>query len=76
MYVVYWCEHLRDGINEGARVVNKTEAALELIDQIKNGFGGCSTTFRLFHLGAEIPLTREVVEKPQPSVKTEKYKLA
>lgn len=50
-YVVYCCEHLRDGIEEMAKVVSSREEALKIIDKASNGFGGRNTTFKVFELG-------------------------
>lgn len=67
MFVVYWCEHLRDGIEEGAKVFAKEEEALATINKIGNGFVHDNTEIRLFHLGAEIPLKK--TEKKHKEVK-------
>ncbi len=72
-YVVYWCEHLRDGIEEGAKVVSSIEEGLKLIDKIANGFAGCNCEFKMFELGKEVPIKAGAVEEPQPSKKTIKY---
>ncbi len=74
-YVVYWCEHLRDGIEEGAKVVSSLSAATDTMERILNGFGGRTTSVKLFELGNEIPLVEEVTEEPQPSVKTTTIKI-
>ena len=74
-YVVYWCESLRDGIEEGARVKSTIEGALQLITSLSNGWLG-NTTFRLFELGKEIPLTQETIEIPQPAIKRIAYRTA
>lgn len=74
-YVVYWCEHLRDGEEPGARVVEtlatKSQASMPaeaeaIINRIANGFAGCNHSFALFELGRQLPLDRGVVETPQP----------
>jgi hypothetical protein len=66
MYAVYFCEHMRDGEEDGAKVVETVEEALSIINRIGNGFAGSNYTFRLFKLGKEISLNREVVEEPKP----------
>ena len=66
-YVAYWCEHLRDGLQEGARIFNTKAAALECINGLANGFSGKNMTFGLFELGKAIPLSIEQIEEPQPS---------
>lgn len=77
MYVVYWVERMRDGDEEGAKVVRTQEDALELIEKYANhGIGGCNTNFRLFELGKEILLNREVVKEPLPVVVKEKTKFS
>lgn len=77
MLVVCWTEHLRDGTEYGAKLVDSEAEGLAVMDRLTNhGFGGDSnTTFQLFHLGAEIPLIRETVEIPGPTVKTTQYKV-
>ncbi len=67
-YVVYWNEQLRDGEEEGAKVVPNLAAAVALINKFAGGFGGGNTTYRLFELGREIPLEQTAVETPQPAV--------
>lgn len=74
-YVVYFCERLRDGREEGARVVDTVEEGLALIERYAHGYGGCNTTFRLFELGREIPLERETVEEPQPAKVRTRFKV-
>jgi len=58
-YVVYWCEHLRDGREEGARVLASLDAALAFLsDAATRWFASSNYEFRLFELGREIPLRR------------------
>lgn len=66
MFVVYYCEHMGDGQEEGAKIVGTIEEALSIIDRIGNGFCGSNNSFRLFKLGEEIPLKVEVVREPKP----------
>lgn len=56
-YVVYGCEHLRDGQEEWAKVCDTIEDAMKIIN--KDRFAQSNHTFRLFELGAEIPLKQE-----------------
>ena len=75
MFVVCWTEHLRDGTDWGAKLVNTEAEGMAFINRLAgDSFGGDNTTFQLFHLGVEIPLVREVVEIPGPSTKTVQYK--
>ena len=78
MYVVYFCEHMRDGKEDGAKIVSTIEEALAVIDKIGNGFAGSNHSFKLFRLGEEIILKREVVEEPKPVevVKRAKFSVA
>lgn len=76
MYVVYFCEHLRDGEEDGAKIVSTIEQALAVIDRIGNGFAGGNYSFRLFKLGEEIPLKREVVKEPKPVEVVERAKFS
>jgi len=74
-YVLYWCEGLRDGIEEGAKVVSSVKEGVELAEKITNGFAGCNTNVKLFELGKEIPLLKFEEEEPQPSRKKTKFKV-
>lgn len=58
MYVVYGCEHLRDGEEEFARIVSSIDEAMEIIN--KDRFARDNHTFKLFELGKEIPLEAKV----------------
>lgn len=69
-YVLYYCERLRDGIEEGAKVYSDLGEAVARAEKIRNGFAGDNKEVRLFKLGEEIPLTETTVEQPQPSKKT------
>lgn len=73
MLVLFWCEYLRDGTEEGAKVIPNKRAAVELANKLLSSFGGCNTEFKLFELGKEVPLGKETVEEPQPSKKTTKF---
>ncbi len=57
-YVLYWCEHMRDGREEGARCF-ETLAEVEafLNEKAVNFFAFDNRTFQLFEMGAEVPLT-------------------
>lgn len=75
-YVVYFCEHLRDGIEEGARAFDNLPDAIAFLDNARNEwFARSNYTFKLFTLGEEIPLEEEKVEVPQPSKETVKFKV-
>lgn len=69
-YVVCFCERLRDGTEEGAKVFPTREKAIEFINKIANGFAGDNCDFRLFELGKEIPIRGEKVEEVEKKVKT------
>ena len=73
-YVVYCLEHLRDGIEEGSKIVASLEAAEEVLDKWANGFAGSNCEFKLFELGPEVPIGKGVVETPQPSIKKTKFR--
>lgn len=66
MFVVYYCEHLHGSKEEEAGIVNTIDEALAVIDRVGNGFAGSNFSFKLFHLGAEIPLRRDIIEEPKP----------
>jgi hypothetical protein len=59
MFVIQWCEHLRDGEEYGTRIVPSLTHALSVINEIANGFTGANHTFRLFKLGEEIKLVKD-----------------
>lgn len=69
LYVAYWCERMRDGIEEAAQIVASIEAGLLLINTLANGFAGTNMEFRLFELGEEIPI--ESVNKIEPMTPVE-----
>lgn len=73
LYVVYWIEHLRDGNEEGAKIVETVDEGLSLIDKLANGFAGCNMDFKLFELGKEISIVKGAVEAPQPAKKVVKF---
>ena len=75
-YVLYWCERLRDGTEEGARVYGSVEAALKGAARVKNGWNPHTVEVRLFELGEEVPIAEEAVEEPQPAKKTIGFRLA
>ncbi len=67
-YVVYYLERLRDGIEEGAKIVSSVEEGLKLIDKWANtsSMGSAHNhEFRLFELGKEIPLSEGTAEKTE-----------
>jgi hypothetical protein len=75
-YVVYCCEHLRDGREEGAKIVGSIEEGITLINKWKaNYIGGDNTEFGLFELGKEIPIELVKTEVPQPPLVTKQYRL-
>lgn len=56
-YVLYWCEHLRDGVEEGARVFTSIEAVETFLNKkAVNFFAFDNHEFQLFKLGKELPL--------------------
>lgn len=70
-YVVYVCEHLRDGVEETAKAFEKLEDALAYINH--DWFAKGNHTFALFTLGKRLTLKKKRVEKPQAPVVTETY---
>lgn len=71
-YVVYYCERMRDGQEEGGRVVMGLENALAFAAKIRNGFAGDNTEVRIFELGKEIQIEQFVEEE---AVVTKKEKV-
>ncbi len=65
-YVAYCKEHLRDGVEECARVFDHKEDALAWIEKLANGFAGDNCKFALFTLGERIELAERVEQAPQP----------
>jgi hypothetical protein len=76
MYVVWVEEHLRDGREDWAKVYGTLDAALGYIAELADSFFAPGFSYRLFHLGEEIPLTQETVETPQPAKTQTRYVLA
>ena len=74
-YVVYWCEQLRDGNEEGAKIFSSLDESLKCIQRLSEGYAGGNIDLRLFLLGKEILLIEEETEEPQPSVKKTVYKV-
>lgn len=67
-YVVYYCERMRDGSEDGAKI-GSLEECLRIAEMMRNGFARCNTTVRIFELGAEVPLVEEqIMQKPKPEV--------
>lgn len=63
-YVVYYCEHMRDGQEEGARVFGTMVEAKAFLERMANeSFARDNYTFRLFELGKEIVLNKKRVNK-------------
>jgi hypothetical protein len=70
-YVVYYCEHLRDDHNEGAKVFPTLAAALAFLTKARNEwFAADNHEFRLFELGKELPLKQCEVQTPTTKVET------
>lgn len=59
MYIVYYCENLRDGKEEGVKIVTSLKEAKDVIEEFANDYGVSNTTFQIFELGKEIPLHLE-----------------
>jgi hypothetical protein len=72
-FIVYAVEHLRDGIEEWARLFDTKEAALAYINKVATGFAGSNCTFRLFTIGTEIPLKKSTVETPRDPITHDQY---
>jgi hypothetical protein len=64
-WVVYGCEHLRDGIEEWAKVVSSVEEALAYIN---SGRFQHNYTFKIFELGKEVPIKQRTVKEEQKVV--------
>lgn len=74
-YVLWWEEQLRDGREDGAKVVPSLEAATEMLDRLSKSPISCNMTVRLFKLGEEIPLQRREVEEYEPPKIRVKYQV-
>lgn len=72
-YAVYVCEHLRDGIEEGAKCFSKLEDALAFVNADR--FARNNHAFRIFELGKEIKLEADDVVEPQPSKVVKRFKV-
>ena len=76
-YVVWYEERLRDGMEDGAKIFESVEEALKFIEYGANRwFAASNHTFKLFKLGAEVPIQlsdiktekKEVVIRKQVSL--------
>lgn len=71
-YIVHFDEHLRDGHETYAKLVDTLADAERLInDHVRQ-----NVSVRVFTVGAEVAITRETVSEPQPAKETVKFKLA
>ena len=75
-YVVYYCERLRDGREEGAKCFDTVEQASAFINADNWGPGYRNITFRLFELGRELSLERVDEEVPQPPVVKTQFRVS
>jgi hypothetical protein len=75
-YVVYYCECLRDGREEGAECFDTVEQASAFINADSWGAGYRNITFRLFELGRELPLVRVTEQVPQPPVVKTQFRVS
>jgi hypothetical protein len=76
LYVVSYFVRYQDSSEDGAKVFDSVDLALAFAERMAGGVNPHNTTVRLFKLGKEIPLKREVVETPRPAVKTTKISIA
>lgn len=67
-YVVYCCEHLRDGIEECAKIFPTLKEAMEKLNEWGNGWGKDNYELRLFELGKEIILDRKIIKKVEEKI--------
>lgn len=74
-YVVYFREHLRDGREEHAKAFDSLEKAIAFINEVANGYGGATYSFRMFELGKEVPIRSVNEETPQPPVIKTRYEV-
>lgn len=74
MYVAVAEEHLRDGMEQYAKIFFTIEEAIEWIN--KDRFAYANHTFALFELGKRLPIIQEETEIPQPSKVESRYRLA
>lgn len=73
-YVVYFCERLRDGMEESAKCFDTLDQVLAFVN--KDFFAKDNYEFCVFALGEEVPLKKQRVEVPQPPKVTEHFVLA
>lgn len=69
MYVVWFCEYLRDAEESGAKVFETIEEAIKYINDGNWGPKGLYS-FKLFKLGKEIPLEANEEEKVTQKVES------
>lgn len=72
-YVAYCKEHLRDGIEECAKIFDRKEDAVAWIEKLANGHAGGNCEFALFELGDRIDLVEITEVTPQPALKRKRY---
>ena len=69
MFVVYYIENMRDGIEEGAKIMPSLESALNFISNARNNwYAGCNHKFKLFELGKAIPIVEKKIEEKQERI--------
>ena len=69
MYVVYFCETMRDGKDHGAKIIETLEKALKYINDGR-WYPRSNYAFKLFELGEEIPLVTKTIETKKEIVET------
>ncbi len=72
MYVVAWEEHLPDGREDGAKVVETIAEAEQMVQRLTISH---NVTCAVFELGKKLALTEVEVFEPQPSKVTKTYKV-
>ena len=63
-YVVWFCEHMRDGREDGAKCFQTFEGALKFINEdTQNWFARCNHTFQIFEMGKEIKIKQKTIKE-------------
>jgi hypothetical protein len=78
-HVVHCLTREQDGTEESASIVGSLAAALALVNQWGGGperVNAHNSVYRVFELGKEVPIKREVVEEPQPAKRSINYRAA
>ncbi len=70
-YVGHWFTRFQDGSEEGCKLFNTKQEAIDFINKLEMGWD--QTEYALFELGKRIPIKQVSQEEPQPPIVKKKY---